>query len=502
MKTQVIQLSQNEDYVSVREKISWSQADRILLVWPEKGRLLDRPLDLNLIKRHATSLGAQLWLVTGDEKVRFYAHKLGIKVVDGPPKGDDVQLSENRLRQDLLNRKITHSDLVKLRQELHPSALVSPTRPIVRILCLSICALAILSLAIWILPGAKISLTPQIESQAMIFDLVADPAAKSINYSSGVVPAYYQEVIVTAHDVVKTTGTVSIPDKRAIGNLRFTNSSDQSITIPVGTKVYTSGINPIVFITTSAKDEQIPPNSSIFIQAQAMNPGSIGNLPPEELTEISVDAGSGLTVTNPQATSGGTDVEVPSPSSQDLANLHHQLLGKVVAGAQVQLRSLLPQGEFLITPTITAVETLEETQFPAIGDPGSQLNLSLRVRVQSQVVSGSILQGFINPIMDSYTPVGYLSLPGSLTYKDSKITGLNSEGNYHLSMVATREVQPAIPGQRLLNLIKGKTISRALNELSVNMPMAGQAHIQVFPTWWPWLPFLTSRIELEQAVLK
>ena len=502
MKTQVIQLSQNEDYVSVREKMSWSQADRILLVWPEKGRILNRPLDLNLIWRHATSLGAQLWLVTGDEEVRFYAHMLGINVVESPPNAEAVRLSENQLRQDLRNRKITHSELVKQRQELHPSAPVSSTQPFVRVLCLSLCALALFILAIWILPGAKIILAPQIESQSMLFDLVADPAAKSINYSAGVVPAYYQKVTVTANGVVKTTGTVSIPDKHAIGNLRFTNSSDQSITIPVGTRVYTSGINPIVFITTSAKDEVIPPNSSIFLQAQAMNPGSIGNLPAENLAMISVDAGSGLTVTNPQATSGGTDVELPSPSSQDLDNLRRQLLGKVVTDAQVELRSLLPQGDFLITPTITSVETLEETQFPAIGDPGSQLNLSLQVRIQSQVVSGSILQGFINPIMDSYTPSGYLPQPGTLTYNDSRITGLNSEGKYHVSMVATREVQPSIPGQRLLNLIKGKTISRALTQLTVYMPMAGQAHIQVFPSWWPWLPFLASRIELEQAVLK
>ncbi len=84
MKTQIIQLSQYEDAISVREKMSWSQAQRILLVWPAAGRLTNAKLDLTLIARKADSLGAQLAVVTRDPLLCFYADQLGISVFDTP----------------------------------------------------------------------------------------------------------------------------------------------------------------------------------------------------------------------------------------------------------------------------------------------------------------------------------------------------------------------------------------------------------------------------------
>jgi len=64
MKTQLIQLDPSDDVISVRDKMGWSQTSRILLVWPEHGQILSRRLDLLLLQRHSTTLGAQLALVT------------------------------------------------------------------------------------------------------------------------------------------------------------------------------------------------------------------------------------------------------------------------------------------------------------------------------------------------------------------------------------------------------------------------------------------------------
>ena len=78
MKTYILHLESHDDIISARDKMGWGKSGRILLVWPEKGRLLNRRLDLLLLKRHSVNLGAQLAIVSRDPEVRYHAPRLGI----------------------------------------------------------------------------------------------------------------------------------------------------------------------------------------------------------------------------------------------------------------------------------------------------------------------------------------------------------------------------------------------------------------------------------------
>ena len=80
MKTYIIQLESHDDVTSICDKMGWAKAGRILLVWPERGRVVTRRLDLTLIQRLCSALGAQLALVTRDPQVRFHARQLLIPV--------------------------------------------------------------------------------------------------------------------------------------------------------------------------------------------------------------------------------------------------------------------------------------------------------------------------------------------------------------------------------------------------------------------------------------
>jgi len=80
MKTQILRLDPHDDIISARDKMGWSQTGRILLVWPDRGQVLARQIDLTLIQRHSQKLGAQLALVTHDSNVIYYADLLGIPV--------------------------------------------------------------------------------------------------------------------------------------------------------------------------------------------------------------------------------------------------------------------------------------------------------------------------------------------------------------------------------------------------------------------------------------
>ena len=479
-----------------------SKTGRILLVWPDQGGVINRQLDLTLVKRHAATIGAQLALVTHDSQVRFFARQIGISVFDHLR---DAQYSNwNDIQPGKINfeRNYQHSDLARLRQISRVQSHAWLDHPITRSVCFGISVLALFVLGIFILPSAKIILSPQVEMQSMRFDLIAGPSIASINYSTGSLPTYTQEVIVEGVGTLTSTGSIVIPDTIATGSLRFTNISTQKITIPPETIVSTLGNNPIRFITSSNDSVNINPRQSILIDARAIKPGSSGNLPPDYLVAIESKLGLSLSVTNPFATLGGTDASVPSPSTKDLELLNDQLRGELTQKALTEILSILPDEDILISPTLTIIDTLGESSITSIGEPGDQLELSMRLRVQSQVVSSDVLHNLVLPIMDSYTPKGYLPLANTLTITQISSPSLDADGNAHWTVSARRKLQVDIPIKRVVDIVKGVNIAQAMQRLSASLPLAEQAQIILDPHWWPRLPFLAMRIEVAQSEIR
>ncbi len=497
MKTQIIQLSLNEDSISVREKISWSQARRILLVWPPSGRLLANKLDLNLVARHSASLGSRLALVTHDPQVRDNAHQLGISVFDHPRDALEADwLPGNKTVSPREQTKDT--ELVKIVQALRPGNTQRIMHPALRIACLCLSLLALFVLLIFILPGAKIFITPQVQIQTILFNLSADPSSQVLSYTTGNLPTYTAQVIVEGRSTTAATGSVTIPDKPATGFVSFTNVSDKVIKIPVGTIVSTGGSQPIQFITTSPSDVSVLPDDTTVQPVRAMRPGLSGNLPAFHLSEVEGTFSPQLLVTNLEAMSGGSEAAVPAPRTEDLASLRQRLLDQLQQDAQQKLLATLPNYETLITPTITVAETINETSFPAIGDPGNQLELSLALKVEAHVISGEMVRAFVSPLMDTQTPQGYAPVEANLAITNLSTPTIGTDGKAHWTIQATRDVRAAIPPETAAAMAAGKTMKQATDLLSAYLPVSRPASIMLSPSWWPRLPLLAMRIQVLQ----
>ena len=82
MKIQIIYLDPHDDHASARDKLNACQAQRAALVWPNRGRILTRRLDLVLLDRHARNRGVQIGLVVHDPTVRRHAQSIGIPTFD------------------------------------------------------------------------------------------------------------------------------------------------------------------------------------------------------------------------------------------------------------------------------------------------------------------------------------------------------------------------------------------------------------------------------------
>jgi hypothetical protein len=496
VKTQIIQLDAHDDCLSVCDKLSWSHAERLLLIWPACGSVLDRLLDLKLVYRHANELGSQLGLVTNDPKMHFYAREIGIPVFDDLRKAKQEDWNINPHPNLVIQPNNITVDLNSMRSYAHPRASAWAISPITRLLSLCISMVALLALGIVILPSAKITLTPKVELQSIQLDLIADPSSNSANHSSGVLPTYRQEMIIEGRDTFTTTGLTGIPDEYALGELNFTNNSTQTVTIPIGTIVTTNESVPVRFITTSSSNVIVGANKTVSVPARAVKPGVSGNLPANSLLVIENSPGLALSVSNLSATRGGTNANVPSPSTYDLQTLRQRLESKLEQDALTQMQSYLPEGDQLILPTIALLETIEETQLPSITEPGDQLELFLRVKFQCQVISLGMLRNMLSKVLDERLPEGYSALPGTLVIAPLNEASQGKDGLFHYSITAKRELKADIPPSQIIGKLTGLTVAKAKDHLSATLPLASQADIKLAPSWWPRLPFTAMRIDL------
>lgn len=271
------------------------------------------------------------------------------------------------------------------------------------------------------------------------------------------------------------------------------------MTIPAGTLVSTLGSDPVEFITIATGDVVVKPNRTVSLEAQAVKPGSAGNLAAGSLVVLDAQLGSRLTVTNPKATYGGADVMIPSPSQPDVDLLRRQLTRQLEQKALDQLEAQLPAGDILLRPSVETLEILQESSHPAVGEPGNQLELSLRLRVQAQAITHAALLGLVSPIMDLSVSPGYSSLPGTLTITPVENQSLRPDGTIHLLVNASRLLQADISPGQLSGMLRGLSVAQAQEQLSAQAPLADQASINLVPAWWPRLPFIPMRIEIVKA---
>ena len=170
--------------------MSWSQTSRILLVWPKKEQVLTRRIDIVMVKRHASRLGAQLALVTHDTEVRFIANQEGIPVFKDLRQAQNTHWRINRVKRNTSPPEGIRPSIDTRRKLMQFKSQDWLQHPATRILLFGISVSALFLLGIFILPGATIFLTPMTDIQSMDLRITADPSLEDINLSNGSLPTY------------------------------------------------------------------------------------------------------------------------------------------------------------------------------------------------------------------------------------------------------------------------------------------------------------------------
>jgi hypothetical protein len=492
MKTQVVHLELHDDVVSVRDKISWAKTARILLVWPRRGHILERTLDLLLLQRHAADLGAQLGLVTRSAEIHRAAGELGIPFFTTITEAQSKPWRK-RPSHPILARRSLRPDLRELRAEACPPEPAWQAHAAARLTFFTLGVLAILAVVLLIIPSATVSLDPKLQTQELTLQVNASQSATSVNVA-GSLPAHKISIVVEGSQSAQATGQASVPDKPAQGVARFRNLTTAVVGIPVGTVIRTMTEPAVRFVTTQDGVVEGGVGKTIDIPVRAVEPGPAGNLSADTLIAIQGNLGTELAVSNPEPTSGGTERTVGMPAAGDRAHLSAALLANLRQQALDQFAQNLSPGDLPFPDTLTTSQTLDETYQPEEGQPGETLMLTMQVEFSIQYAQASDLRALAGAALDAGLAKEMLPLADTMRIEITEKPVSQAGGVTTFEIHASQMMKPNINLSDVARAVQGLSPSEAGQQLESILPLASPPQIQLVPSWWPWLPFLQFRI--------
>jgi hypothetical protein len=490
VKTTIITLETHDDLISVRDRMSWAKTPRILLVWPKFEKVTLRQVDLKVLQRHASSLGAQLGLVTRQRRVRADAEALGIPVFESTGKAQRVTWP--KLRQKKLPHKAPDKTLREQRKQVRVREAAWRAHPVTRVLMFSIGVLSVLALVALFIPRAQVHLNPVTQTQSIVVSVTASSSVKSV-FITGSIPAREKRIVVDGTQRVTVTGEGIVPQSKAKGVVIFRNLSQSAVNIPIGTVVAAGDIR---FATTELGVVNPGVGETVELKIEAAEGGLAGNLDAETINVVEGRLGLSLSVTNPEPTLGGRERASVQATDADRERAKSLLLKSLESDARANLLDALKPGDVLFDETFAFSQILAENYDLPVGAAGSQLTLTLQAEYTVQYADASDLTELAALALNASVPSGFLVASGALTVESATHPELLEDGSIRWTIRVEQEIVQQVDTSRVTQLILGLGSSDAQSKLDNALPLTSKPRISLAPSWWPWVPIVPFRIEV------
>lgn len=490
MKTQIITLESHDDLISVRDRLSWAKTPRILLVWPKYERITLRQVDLRVLQRHASSLGAQLGLVTRQRRVREDAESLGIPVFESTGQAQRVAWPKPRRRR--LPRHTPLKDLREKRNQLPAAEEAWRSHPAVRVGAFAMGVLAVLVLVALFIPRASVQLTPVSKTQSVSLPVVASPSVDAV-FITGSVPLREKRIIVEGTQTVIVTGEGVIPQSKAKGAVEFRNLTQQEVTVPAGTVVQSETAR---FVTTEEGVVDAGVGKKLVLTIEAVDGGLVGNVDAETINVIEGRLGLSLSVINPEPVTGGRELPSVQASDDDRARVKELVMKMMEDDAREKLKGEVGPGDMLFEKTMRVSQILLEKYDLPPGAAGTKLTLLMRAEFSVQYADASDLSELAALAMNASLPLGFSPASGSLTIKPITTPLVASDGSVRWTMRVERRIVQQVDSTQVTSLIQGRGVRAAQSLLDETLPLANAPVITVSPSWWQWIPIVPFRISV------
>jgi baseplate J-like protein len=499
MKTQIIALEAHDDFISVRDRMSWAKSPRILLVWPKFEKITLRAADLRILQQHAAYLGAEMGIITRRGDVRRDAERFGIPVFGSAAAAQrQVWLPRSRLPSPWRGPHRKRAELQAMREGAGIGEAHWRSRPLARIGFFALAVLAVLAIAGVFVPEADIRLQPVSQEQSITLPITASTSTKSISLT-GSVPSYEMTVSVAVSQSARVSTQSSVPNTKAHGVARFTNLSQSDLTIPAGTIIYSLSPAAVQFATLN--DTHLPGNVNAIVEVPiaATKGGADANLPANAIQAIEGNLSLSAAVTNPEPTDGGTDRVTAAPSDADRARLHDVVAGLLKTQAQSQISALIGKRDLLIANTLRMGQVAEESYDPPAGQPGYLLKLSMRADFTAEIVKGDDLDQLAEATLNAAKPEGFAPVADTMSFKLTGTPTADNTGAVHFNLQLARRLSRQIDLAQASALVRGHSPQQAEQALQAAFPLAGPSQVLLRPAWWPWLPLVPFRVTMISA---
>jgi len=480
--------------------MDWSQTPRVLLVWPERGKVLRSRLDLILLERYCSSHGSQLALLTQDPEVTFQAGEAGIPVFQSR---NTAQLQSWRKSFREFERRDLEKKVGEVRDRDLFSRADKPVRKELqlwtRIIIFIGAVFAVLAIAGMLFPSATITIEQEINQQSLIVPIRAIIGEDQVQIS-GQVPVKELLIVVEDQQSIPASGTTGIPSEYAQGEVIFTNLGEEPITIPVNTTLSTNSENPVQFLTTERGKVPAGGGESITIQVTANKPGISGNVLADQITTISTSLEAEVAVNNPLPTNGGTDIYISAPNILDQRLLSRNLTIRLKDLATQEINEFLSADDILLTPALEDFEIIEEIFSPEEGSPGVELNLQQKGQFSIHYTSGDDLLSLATDLVQAqYQSEKYEPLLESITLSQLSSPALGVTQSYSWRMELSWNEKKIMNQNEILQMVLGKKPSEAMAFLQESLDLEVTPGIELSPSWWLRIPALPFRISFNEG---
>lgn len=510
-KTAYVQLDNGEDVPSVRDRLSFFRGQRILIVWPEEGTALIRKIDLVLVQREARRRVLQLALVTHDTNVINHAEELGISTFETLSNAENSRWKRGRTRV-FINRNHRPEDAPDPDELMPIASRVRKSRkrlpPILQILL----RVAVLSIVIGVLlgtlyvtiPSASVTFAMEQELIQVETTITADPDVLDIDVENRIIPATRYEATVQTIRQIETTGIETGTSTPAIGSVTFSNRSNTTIVIPIGTEVRTSTGENVTFETNTSAS--IPPNdtvSGVGIIATDDFTGTVGNVSANTINVVVGDLSADVDVINDFATSGGVNQDFKTVTLEDWERLMGEARQFLQALAYGEIEADLSETQTIIIESLNIPEELLRNDWieysHTIGEASDTLALDIRVIVEALVIDDRFAQQIVFAQVSGQKPDNMVLNPESFLYLRGPVIETDEQNRTTFEAFGEGIAIAQVDIFRLQSDLTRRPLDEAQRLIAATVDIApnSQPIIEVHPQWFNRMPFLPIRIDIQ-----
>jgi hypothetical protein len=503
MATNPIYVETEEEIPEVVERLRRFNGEDTMLVLPMRSRIGQSRFNFQLLRNYAARLGKRVTVVCDDPAVQKMASESGFAVFgavgalgEGIPSEPEPPPPVKRWWSRMRTSPTTHVGIAAPTRLLTKTATeLKPGRFLLYITAATLLLVGLFGAAIYV-PSASVTLIAQAApfTQKDV-EIQATPASKNIHVRMDVISK-------SSSQGFKTTGSIVVPLAPAQGQVVYNNNCPASGHGAPGIWIYRGqrldNTNGITFAQTSA-DTMVPWGlASSAINVIAVQPGSAGNVGSGTITTIESNRFSScLSVTNSQATGGGTDPSTtPQMTVADFdagrAQLEQELHQSI---AQTLVGSGQP-GEKLSETVIYGAPQYTTDHQP--NDKVPSFSGTMTVSGEGDFYSDSDVQKAYQTYLAQRVPNDQQLLTESPIQVQYRILNDNSGGNMTFVGSAAAYIAPRLDEAKIRSQIVGRPLAQA-RFLLERLPVRSVA-IQESPISLPLMPLLIGRISLHYKI--